>query len=469
MTLENLAPFCFRRASESKVRFHFLLTYSNRSLSLIFSGIGIDSKAQNHLYQLGLLALSLNRKLVLPNVRNGRLSACHPYPFSFYFQTSALSRLGIPAIEQQAFERWTTQARDYNVTAQVIRIDRQPSPATDTSVLIQELPDEEAAIPQACARRARLSFDSHIPSSFSAPPTYQKSLVKFAGPLLDSLLTNMADVLVVDYDLRAGFLQPELVQQLVPSLSHPPLPFSPFPLAKEWQMLGQSIAEKLSPFIVVHWRTETLPATSLAPCGSALVAKLMEIKKLHPSLRLVWLATDYPIEDLWKSPRKQSLVSTIEKEVTVPHPGTSGKYLTEEHHEAMKEFLEELSRANTGLRITSFGKEEPNLKLSKVVKTWQTKSQTGDLAGVDLALGGMIDKVIAGYSEIFLVAASEGGEDEVCGKVSSFAKEVAGVREERRRTGRDEKEKGSEEEKIAAMLWNTVSTWSRVSDAVDDE
>lgn len=56
-----------------------------------------------HLYQLGLLARSLNRTLVLPNVDRARFGSCQAHPFEFYYQADALERLGI---QVSGSKRW---------------------------------------------------------------------------------------------------------------------------------------------------------------------------------------------------------------------------------------------------------------------------------------------------------------------------------------------------------------------------
>lgn len=62
-----------------------------------------ESKAMQHLYQLGLLARSLNRTLVLPNVDRARFGSCQAHPFEFYYQADALERLGI---QVSGSKRW---------------------------------------------------------------------------------------------------------------------------------------------------------------------------------------------------------------------------------------------------------------------------------------------------------------------------------------------------------------------------
>jgi hypothetical protein len=59
-----------------------------------------ESKAQIHLYALALVAHSLDRILVLPNVRGSRMGARYPNSFSFYYEVDSLRRLGFKTILQ---------------------------------------------------------------------------------------------------------------------------------------------------------------------------------------------------------------------------------------------------------------------------------------------------------------------------------------------------------------------------------
>jgi len=51
-----------------------------------------ESKAQQHLHQLSLLAISLNRTLILPNVGGSRLHSCQPLPFAFHYDLEEWAR-----------------------------------------------------------------------------------------------------------------------------------------------------------------------------------------------------------------------------------------------------------------------------------------------------------------------------------------------------------------------------------------
>ncbi|EGG06443.1 uncharacterized protein MELLADRAFT_116555 [Melampsora larici-populina 98AG31] len=80
-----------------------------------------ETKAQVHLHQLGLLAIQLNRTLVLPNVSKSRMGTCLSYPFDLYYQTESLNRLGIHTISYHEFIDWTFN-RFPNPSAQLVSI-----------------------------------------------------------------------------------------------------------------------------------------------------------------------------------------------------------------------------------------------------------------------------------------------------------------------------------------------------------
>ncbi|KAH9813718.1 hypothetical protein DFH28DRAFT_1096239 [Melampsora americana] len=80
-----------------------------------------ETKAQIHLHQLGLLAIQLNRTLVLPNVSKSRMGTCLNYPFDLYYQLESLNSLGIPTISYVEFINWTLNRFPYP-TAQLVSI-----------------------------------------------------------------------------------------------------------------------------------------------------------------------------------------------------------------------------------------------------------------------------------------------------------------------------------------------------------
>ncbi|GAA5886045.1 hypothetical protein JCM5296_007072 [Sporobolomyces johnsonii] len=469
-----------------------------------------ETKAQQHLYQLGLLALALNRTLVLPNVSKSRLGTCYRNPFAFYYSPSSLSALGIHTISQDDFVAWTMQ-RDPAPSAQVVSMGnaRPTYPAGAIEIDSASDPTLVPAKPSRnlCLRapRTRLDFSGHSPLAIYPPEGYHRSeagRLGFGESVVNTLRSHevgskssrasssrhaayeLPDVLAFNYELRFPIMSPAVASSFAPSLPMPE-PFAHFPYAEIWTSLAEVIAHRLSPFIAIHWRTETLTPANLAPCAQSLLKKLISLKQQHPSISNVYLATDYPIEAL----DPQFAVPGTE---AVAHSGTFAKVVTEQHHAAMRRFLRDFERQAKGLRLTTFAKEQASLTASSLPPTLAEQianltsradspasgpDRTGaalDLEALDSGLYGILDKAIAMRAELFLTGVPGIGSSTVgaCAKLSSFTNQLIGAREEVRARQRDAEGEvgegeGDEREVMPGRLWNAVAHWSLTGEDVD--
>ncbi|BGP38428.1 hypothetical protein JCM10450v2_002373 [Rhodotorula kratochvilovae] len=482
-----------------------------------------ETKAQQHLYQLGLLALALNRTLVLPNVSKSRLGTCYKNPFGFYYAESSLSDLGIRTIKQDDFVAWTLQ-RDPPPSAQVITMANAKVGYPQGAVEIDSASDP-TLVPSKpnrnlCLRapRTRLDFAGHSPLAMFPPEGYHKSeagRLGFGESVINTLRSRevgskssrasasrhaayaLPDVLAFNYELRFPILSPAVAAAFSPSPDIPtPLPFAHFPYAETWTSLADVVVSRLSPFVAIHWRTETLTPANLAPCASSLLSKLAALKRLHPTLRNVYLATDYPIEALDPSlaPSADPAAAAV-----VAHSGTFAKSVTEQHHAAMRRFLREFKRAFGGrgagaLALTTFSKEQAALaepgalpaalaaQLANLTapllppaldgaEPAQVQAPLLALGTLDSGLYGILDKLVASRAELFVTGVPGVGSSTAgaCAKLSSFTTQLVGAREvamEVQRAGlEDGEEEGEQLEQ--GRLWNTVTHFALSGEEVD--
>ncbi|KAK4699251.1 hypothetical protein P7C70_g7013, partial [Phenoliferia sp. Uapishka_3] len=437
-----------------------------------------ETKAQMHLHQLGLLALSLNRTLVLPNVAKSRLSTCFANPFSFYYDEESLDKLGIPTISQAKFLEWS-ERRDPAPTAQVVSIVGAKATYTAGAIEIDSASDP-TLVPNKPTRnlclkapRSRLNFAGHSPLAIYPPEGYHRSengRLGFGESVVNTLSSpevgrkssrqsaslsapySQPNVLAFNYELRYPMMAPSVVSLFNPLSS--PLPFSHFDYAPMWTDLAQNLADSLSPFIAIHWRTETLPPGNLVPCAASLLRKLALLKARYPEIRNVYLATDYPIED----------------PEGIAHSGTFAKVVTEQHHQAFRNFLKNFDRNTRGLKLTSFAKEQSRLELPEDLKRALGGGSSVDgveagpmgLEELDAGLMGIIDKAVAMRAEVFVSGFAGVGKEASlgCAKVSSFTGQILEARVDKlTQQGEGERGKGK--------LWNEVSRWS--VKGVDDD
>lgn len=322
-----------------------------------------ETKAQQHLYQLGLLAVSLNRTLVLPNVQKSRLGTCYANPFSFYYSPDSLSNLGIPTISHADFVAWSDR-RDPPASAQVVSMVTAKALYAQGAIEIDSASDPNL-VPNKptrnlCLRppRTRLDFSGHSPLAIYPPEGYHKNeagRLGFGESVVNTLRSeevgskssrasasinaaySLPNVYAFNYELRFPMMSPAVVTSFAPE-AEPPLPFAHFPYASTWTDLADLVVEKLSPFIAIHWRTETLTPANLAPCASSLLRKLAQLKSKYPEMENVYLATDYPVEEL-----------EGEGAGGTPHSGTFSKVVTEQHHSAFRAFLRDFKKVRPSL------------------------------------------------------------------------------------------------------------------------
>ncbi|GAA5929580.1 uncharacterized protein JCM15063_004190 [Sporobolomyces koalae] len=493
-----------------------------------------ETKAQQHLHQLGLLALALNRTLVLPNVSKSRLGTCYKHPFSFYYAPDSLSALGIRTISQEEFLAWTLQ-RDPAPSAQVVSmINAKPGLYPQGAVEIDSAADP-FTVPSKpnrnlCLRspRSKLDFNTHSPLAIYPPEGFHKSeagRLGFGQSVINTLLSpevgarssrvssskhydySLPDVMAFNYELRFPIVTPaSIVSSLAatdPSIDRTPipelLPFAHFPYASVWTDLADEMTSKLAPFISIHWRTETLTPSNLLPCSQSLLSKIFSLKEQYPEIENVYLATDYPIEQLDASFSGRD----GDPSGAVAHSGTFAKSVTEQHHSVMRKFLRDFERRSkrlskgTGghaLRLTTFAKEEASLTLDRESSTLSSSlverlvnltTPAGvdrleleldqarpdlrlNLGALDSGLLGILDKSIVMKSQLFLTGVPGIGSSTkgACAKLSSFTNQLINAREElvlQQRGSEGEDETGRRQ----STLWNTVQHWSLTGEEVD--
>ena len=138
-----------------------------------------ETKAQEHLYQLGLLAAALNRTVVLPNLIRSRLGTCYANPFSFYYSQDALNDLGMPSISQAQFIDWANQ-RDPSATAQIVSMSNPKADyptgaieidSTSDPTLVPGKPDRKLCLQPP---KSFLNFTHYSPLAVFPPESWHK-------------------------------------------------------------------------------------------------------------------------------------------------------------------------------------------------------------------------------------------------------------------------------------------------------
>ena len=410
-----------------------------------------ETKAQMHLYQLGLLARALNRTLVLPNVFRSRMTSCSARSFDFYYQPDAVDNLlDVRTVSLDQFANWT-RLRDVQPSAQIISIERESAeiPSGRFSHFVDPAEDW-SRVPSKPKRRLCLdqpniyvNFSQHAPQTINPAVGWRRTRANtamFAHQLISQLQEGderdssdrmrsrtTPNVLVVNYELRHPVFHPENLDDLDWNGVRP---FSHFEYASAWQDLGSQVISKLGSFIAVHWRQETLPSTIIQPCVDSLIDKFEElVSAVHTDIKTVYMATDYPLHDL-----------QMGKEGVSAHSGTFAKLITEDHHVAMTAFLrsfEKRIRRVYGVQLTTLGSLEERLSVpeSSLLSLSSDHQAHVKLLDLDPGLAGIIDKAVLSRADVFLAASPLKGQsnlDTACGKGSSFTAQVIERRAEMR-------------------------------------
>ncbi|KAG0144107.1 hypothetical protein CROQUDRAFT_95422 [Cronartium quercuum f. sp. fusiforme G11] len=419
-----------------------------------------ETKAQIHLHQLGLLALNLNRTLVLPNVSKSRMGTCPSYPFDLYYHNQALTHLGIPTITYSDFLNWTL-TRNPSPSAQLVAIldgkntygDR-PSDSVRLELGLPETVFPTKPERNICLGKGKsgLNFTSFYPLTLISPErwhNFPEVREHFGTQMVNSLSVNQEKsdkpnplVLVLNYDLRHPVFDPQ-------ALNH--LPFAHFAYAPVWTTLAAILARALPPFVALHWRQETLGLEILERCTRSLIPRLRSLKSTFPSLRALYVSTDYPIEDVGGG---------------VPHSGTFSKLITPTHHRIMRDILGDFkAEGQHGLELVTFNRAlhlatfpttlvqkllslpniAENVFRSRVIPGSGTNQEllVKALSELDTGLVGIIEKLLVVRANIFLTGIP--GE---CSKLSSFTHQIV---EQRLNLIDDDDER--------LNLWNVVEYW----------
>ncbi|KAF8910758.1 hypothetical protein CPB85DRAFT_678400 [Mucidula mucida] len=280
-----------------------------------------ESKARIHFQDMHQLARTLDRILVLPNVGQSRLGMCRDYAFDMYYDASGLQ--GVMTMDDF---RWLVEDDD-RLNAQLILVGRNPK-----EYFPQCMPD----------------FD-----------IFPSSPVRAGKDNLTSLLgAQTADVLIVNWDLRYPVFS-----------TTTPLHYSP-----ELRRLSETI-EPPKPYVMVHWRMETIPASALVPCARALLGAI------HDSgISTVWFASDYPF--------------SLQESGDLAPKSSTFRNFGEDHRRAV------------GILMT-----EPGLDVRHLEGTL-------DIGTMDTGVLGILDKLVGIKADVFISGA------EGCGRKSSFTRQI---------------------------------------------
>ncbi|KAG1750898.1 hypothetical protein EDB19DRAFT_2009654 [Suillus lakei] len=378
-----------------------------------------EPKAHLHLQQLAILASSLNRTLVLPNVGNSRIGACSKWPLDSYYDVD-LFRSAIPAINTlpfNVFDNWS-ETRPISPTSRVVSFspsksgerDSLPDPLTDDDFIIDyDLADQKVAsclhskFPRLHQSSSILSFTFY--RSHPNRPSTARRLIQILSEAAGSVeyfsdelaaLRN-SDVIAVKWDLRhLIFPEPNIDLQYSHVLVE----------------LAERLASFAGAYVAVHWRLERVPVENLAWCAASLVSTLRSVLDDYDSgPQLVWFATDY-----------HSLSEGLDQPSgTKTKKARSGTFrpVTPEHEEAMNILHDAFQTGGDleGYVMTDLPSQIKRLRM------FEGNVQFEEEVLKDSGVLGILDKLVSMQSQVFV------GGSRACSKTSSSSKQIVDFRE----------------------------------------
>ncbi|KAG2146112.1 uncharacterized protein EDB93DRAFT_1251076 [Suillus bovinus] len=375
-----------------------------------------EPKAYFHLHQLAILASSLNRTLVLPNVGNNRIGACSKWPLDSYYDVDLL-RSALPAINTlpfTVFDNWS-ETRSILPTSRTISFsvgerDSLPDPLTDDDFTIDYgLADHKVAscldskFPRLHQSSSMTSFTFYRNNPIKQSTSWH--LIQILSEAVDSVehfsdelaALRLSDVLAIEWDLRRPiFPEPNIDLQYSHALVE----------------LAERLASFTGPYIAVHWQLERVPVENLAWCAASLVSTLRSVLEDDDSgLQLVWLATDY--HTFSKQPSGVKTKSA--------RSGTF-RAVTPEIEEAMN-ILQDAFR--TGGDLDGYAMTELPSQIKRL-RMFEGNVQFEEIQK-DSGVSGILDKLVSMQSQVFVSGSR------ACSKTSSSSKQIVEFRESVRR------------------------------------
>ncbi|KAG0141209.1 hypothetical protein CROQUDRAFT_664176 [Cronartium quercuum f. sp. fusiforme G11] len=364
-----------------------------------------ETKASSHLLQLGLLARSLNRTLVLPHAGGGYFTQCAPLSFETYYAPDALARWGIPTISQSELQ----SSASHDLKARHLVFTRQPANGPlNISTLSRpvEDPQETTCLSPGLTTCLKILPEHLVVRAPSGFHHSKQSRSAFSQSLVSELVSqHHIEVLLVTWKLLYPIFDP------VPAFNQ--LEYNP--------ALG-GLAERLikilggpSNVLGFHWRQETVPLEVIKRCTA-----LLEDKLGGGSEEWLWMASDYPFENLI-GPTQGDGIHGSAHSATFPT-------LTPSHHASMTKLVSKLQKhaqntlqhKPTSLRtlLSIHALEDP------VVKSFL------DRFGEERGVLGIVEKLVLVKIDRILMG-SESTERKIrCSKGSSYSRQIVKMHNE---------------------------------------
>ncbi|KAF0516108.1 proteophosphoglycan 5 [Gigaspora margarita] len=240
-----------------------------------------ETQSNKHFISFIQIAQLINRAVVLTNVGGSGISSLNNFPFEFYYNIYKLKKKfpKVKFISQSKFQKWTKE-RYYKPDIIHVLLESSKS---NPNFTIQY---NTAYIDKLVKERRIDMFDLKLNDSAifkqigigitAGRNEVEKNKLK---NFLSDELKNDAEVMLITQEI----------------IRHPMFEkLTPMPYASHVTKAASKLAEKLKPYIAIHWRMEEGQVELMPQCAESLVTYLKNLS-LKSGISNFYLATDYPV------------------------------------------------------------------------------------------------------------------------------------------------------------------------------
>ncbi|KAJ3740634.1 hypothetical protein DFH05DRAFT_1452471 [Lentinula detonsa] len=392
-----------------------------------------ESKARIHLLEIIQTAKRLDRILVLPHVGKSRLGLCFRWSFEAYYDEDLLKGIlheeGVRVVTQEAFKHWLDSSPSRLPRGQLVSLMSKAEPDRPGTVkfvinngLIASVDTEaimlqDPRLPGCFGDRFNMLLSNDFtPIAIYPSPDLSKSLKK--QPIGEEFISifgrenirnasrsqvpsdDEPEVFMLDWDMR----HPIYLQPFKESIAYSP----------SLEVLAQKLFSSSSPYVMIHWRMESVSPDILPDCAHDLVdtiSNLLHTSVLGEGIQKVWFAGDYPVpivNHLYPSSDRASVPTIIQKK-----SGTFRDF-GEKHRETVDILVDAFRE---GAELDRWVLTDLTAELVRMEEDDGILDVHPDFLTDSGALG-ILDKMIGMNAAIFV------GGSKRCGRTSSFTKQV---------------------------------------------
>ncbi|CAG8751869.1 25335_t:CDS:1, partial [Racocetra persica] len=349
-----------------------------------------ESQSNRHFYSFIQIAQQMGRTMVLTNVGGSRISSIKDFPFDFYYNVDELNKKfqQVKFILQHKFQKWAKER--YNKLDTIhVSLENSKLNSNPNYTIQYETPHIGKFLKKYGMDKFNLKLNNSTTfkrigignnGRYSRYGSENNDLKQF---LSDELESNAEVMLITQEGIRGPIFER----------------LTPMPHASHITNAASNLANKLKPYIAIHWRMERGHLALMPKCAESLVTYIRNFS-LTSGITNIYLATDYPLaEYMHNKPQSDTF-----------------HHIHEEHHIAMRIL-------NSSLNINTWVSTHALDYLKLSLYPTKTKQLQKELSGSGIQ--GIFDKLILIQADYFIA-----GPENCCRYGSTYTSQIKEAREE---------------------------------------